>query len=70
MRALTLIFSLFCWGSFAANYEMDVSRSSVGFEIMKYKIGAPVTGKFDRFSGSGEMSGGKNYECFHRYSYE
>ena len=41
------------------NYQIDQKLSHVGFEIMKYKIGALVKGKFDRFSGSAKIAKGK-----------
>ncbi|MCY4643868.1 MAG: YceI family protein [Bacteriovoracales bacterium] len=36
----------------AARRMIDAKKSRVGFEIVKYKIGATVEGNFDRFSGS------------------
>ena len=43
----------------AKTYQIDPQRSQVKFEIVKYKIGAPVQGKFDQFSGSAVIVGNK-----------
>ena len=50
-------------GGLAAKiYQIDPQRSQVTFEIVKYKIGVPVQGKFDQFSGSAVIVGNKIQE--------
>ena len=56
---MAFLFSFGGPNSWAEIQKIDTTRSQVGFEIMKYKIGEPVMGKFDRFSGSVTIKDGK-----------
>ena len=61
MRILTMMtaFFLLSWGTSAKTYDIDKKKSHVGFEIVKYKIGKVVQGRFDVFSGSLDLVSGK-----------
>ena len=44
---------------FSKTYKIDRVHSKVGFEIVKYKIGSPVQGRFDVFNGTVDIADGK-----------
>ncbi|MBL7664049.1 MAG: YceI family protein [Bacteriovoracaceae bacterium] len=46
-----LSFALFT-SAFAAQLKIDSTKSKVGFEIYKYKIGGPVNGEFKQYEGT------------------
>lgn len=44
----------------AASFSFDQDAGSVGFEIIKFKIGSKVAGNFKKFSGTAELDEKKN----------
>ena len=46
--------------AFAAPYTFNQDTSSVGFEIIKFKIGSKVAGSFKKFTGTADLDEKKN----------
>ena len=44
----------------AASFTFDQDSGTVGFEIIKFKIGSKVAGSFKKFSGTAELDEKKN----------
>ena len=59
MKGLIYIACFLSLSVFAKTYDIHPDRSRVEFEIMKYKIGSAIQGKFDRFKGSVHIKKGK-----------
>lgn len=55
MRMLILSFLLLAGTAHAASFTFNQKNGQVNFEIIKFKIGAKVPGKFNEFQGTAEI---------------
>lgn len=58
MKKMIILFTL-TLTAFAGTHQFDTSKSKVGFQITKYKVGSVVDGQFDKFSGSVDVNENK-----------